>query len=61
MYLLHFLQVYKVRCKEDGKLYAVKRSHERFRGNQCNFVLILRHEQNNAVAGWFNRSSIFAQ
>jgi hypothetical protein len=30
-------------------------------GNQCNFVLILRHEQNNAVAGWFNRSSIFAQ
>ena len=27
-----FGEVYKVRCKEDGKLYAVKRSHERFRG-----------------------------
>lgn len=27
-----FGEVYKVKCKEDGKLYAVKRSHERFRG-----------------------------
>lgn len=27
-----FGEVYKVRSKEDGKLYAVKRSHERFRG-----------------------------
>ncbi|XP_022102187.1 membrane-associated tyrosine- and threonine-specific cdc2-inhibitory kinase-like [Acanthaster planci] len=27
-----FGEVYKVRCKEDGKLYAVKRSRERFKG-----------------------------
>lgn len=28
-----FGEVYKVKSKEDGKLYAVKRSHERFRGD----------------------------
>ena len=27
-----FGEVFKVRCKEDGKLYAVKRSRDRFRG-----------------------------
>jgi membrane-associated tyrosine/threonine-specific cdc2-inhibitory kinase len=40
MYLLHFLQVYKVRCKEDGKLYAVKRSHERFRGESDRYSIL---------------------
>ena len=30
--LLFLYQVYKVKCKESGKLYAVKRSRERFKG-----------------------------
>ena len=30
--ILYFFKVFKVRCKEDNKLYAVKRSRERFKG-----------------------------
>ena len=31
--MYQFVQVFKVRSKEDGQLYAVKRSRQRFRGD----------------------------
>ena len=33
-------QVYKVRSKEDGKLYAVKRSREKFKGESDRCVVV---------------------
>ena len=42
-----FGEVFKVRSKEDGKLYAVKRSHQKFRGQldrQQKLTEVEKHE-----------------
>lgn len=66
-----FGEVYKVRCKEDGKLYAVKRSVEPFRGEgdrQRKLAEVRKHERVghhpncvSFVQAWEERGQLYIQ
>ncbi|XP_054850682.1 membrane-associated tyrosine- and threonine-specific cdc2-inhibitory kinase [Eublepharis macularius] len=66
-----FGEVYKVRCKEDGQLYAVKRSMEPFRGEgdrQRKLAEVRKHERVghhpncvSFVQAWEERGQLYIQ